>query len=71
MREGRLMLTKRIIPCLDVTLDEAGGCVVKGIEFEDLRRAGDPVELAKSIIGKVLMNWFSWTLPHPMRAVIP
>ncbi len=47
MRKGRLMLTKRIIPCLDVTLDEAGGCVVKGIEFEDLRRAGDPVELAK------------------------
>ena len=41
------MLTKRIIPCLDVTLDEAGGCVVKGVEFEDLRRAGDPVELAK------------------------
>ncbi|KAF5423241.1 MAG: cyclase [Candidatus Methanocomedens sp.] len=41
------MLTKRIIPCLVVTLDEAGGCVVKGIEFEDLRRAGDPVELAK------------------------
>jgi len=30
-----------------VTLDEAGGCVVKGIEFVDLRRAGDPVELAK------------------------
>ncbi|KXS42415.1 MAG: hypothetical protein AWU58_1488, partial [Methanohalophilus sp. T328-1] len=24
------MLTKRIIPCLDVTLDEAGGTVVKG-----------------------------------------
>lgn len=47
MREGRLMLTKRIISCLDVTLDEAGGCVVKSIEFEDLRRAGDPVELAK------------------------
>jgi len=45
--EGTPMLTKRIIPCLDVTLDEAGGCVVKGIEFEDLRRAGDPVELAK------------------------
>ena len=41
------MLTKRIIPCLDVTQDEAGGCVVKGIEFVDLRRAGDPVELAK------------------------
>jgi len=41
------MLTKRIIPCLDVTLDEAGGTVVKGIEFVDLRKAGDPVELAK------------------------
>lgn len=41
------MLTKRIIPCLDVTMDEAGGCVVKGIEFVDLRQAGDPVELAK------------------------
>lgn len=47
LTEGRRMLTKRIIPCLDVTLDEAGGCVVKGIEFVDLRRAGDPVELAK------------------------
>ncbi|MDF1558188.1 MAG: imidazole glycerol phosphate synthase subunit HisF [ANME-2 cluster archaeon] len=41
------MLTKRIIPCLDVILGEVGGCVVKGIEFEDLQRAGDPVELAK------------------------
>ena len=41
------MLTKRIIPRLDVTLDEAGGTVVKGIEFVDLRKAGDPVELAK------------------------
>jgi len=30
-----------------VTLDEAGGTVVKGIEFVDLRKAGDPVELAK------------------------
>ena len=41
------MLTKRIIPCLDVTLDDAGGTVVKGVEFVDLRKAGDPVELAK------------------------
>ena len=41
------MLTKRIIPCPDVTLDEAGSCLVKGIGFEDLSRAGDPVELAK------------------------
>ncbi|MBI2939737.1 MAG: imidazole glycerol phosphate synthase subunit HisF [Chloroflexi bacterium] len=36
------MLTKRIIPCLDVT----GGRVVKGTHFVNLRDAGDPVELA-------------------------
>ena len=41
------MLTKRIIPCLDVTLDKTGGCVVKGIEFVNLKEAGDPVQLAK------------------------
>jgi cyclase len=41
------MLTKRIIPCLDVTLDKKGGCVVKGTEFVNLREAGDPVQLAK------------------------
>lgn len=38
---------KRIIPCLDLLLDEKGGRVVKGIEFEELRDAGDPVEFAK------------------------
>jgi imidazole glycerol-phosphate synthase subunit HisF len=36
------MLTRRIIPCLDVT----EGRVVKGIQFKQLRDAGDPVELA-------------------------
>ncbi len=36
------MLAKRIIPCLDVT----GGRVVKGVNFESLRDAGDPVEIA-------------------------
>jgi len=41
------MLAKRIIPCLDVTLDESGATVVKGVHFVNLRRAGDPVELAK------------------------
>jgi cyclase len=35
-------LAKRIIPCLDVD----AGRVVKGVRFEDLRDAGDPVELA-------------------------
>ena len=40
-------MTKRIIPCLDTTLDEHGDAVVvKGIEFEHLKYAGDPVELA-------------------------
>jgi imidazole glycerol-phosphate synthase subunit HisF len=37
------MLARRIIPCLDV----AGGRVVKGIHFETLRDAGDPVEQAR------------------------
>lgn len=37
------MLTKRIIPCLDVK----DGRTVKGIKFIELRDAGDPVELAK------------------------
>jgi cyclase len=41
------MLTKRVIPCLDVVLGERGGCVVKGVEFVNLKNAGDPVELAK------------------------
>lgn len=37
------MLAKRIIPCLDVK----NGRVVKGIRFEELRDAGDPVEAAR------------------------
>jgi cyclase len=38
------MLTKRIIPCLDVK----DGRVVKGVSFVDLRDAGDPVEAARA-----------------------
>jgi imidazole glycerol-phosphate synthase subunit HisF len=37
------MLAKRIIPCLDVS----AGRVVKGVNFVDLRDAGDPVEIAR------------------------
>ncbi|SIQ92217.1 imidazole glycerol phosphate synthase subunit HisF [Pontibacter lucknowensis] len=37
------MLTKRIIPCLDIK----NGRTVKGVRFENIRDAGDPVELAK------------------------
>lgn len=40
------MLTKRIIPCLDIK----NGETVKGINFVDLRSAGNPVELAKQYV---------------------
>src|SRR3954471_19675487 len=40
---NKMGLAKRIIPCLDVT----AGRVVKGINFEQLRDAGDPVEIAR------------------------
>lgn len=42
------MLAKRIIPCLDVT----GGRVVKGVNFAQLRDAGDPVEIARRYDGQ-------------------
>ena len=38
-----MSLAVRVIPCLDVD----AGRVVKGVNFQDLRDAGDPVELAK------------------------
>ena len=37
------MITKRIIPCLDVR----GGRVVKGVNFEGLRDMADPVDMAR------------------------
>ena len=40
------MLKKRIIPCLDIK----DGKTVKGVQFEDLRIAGDPVELTKKYV---------------------
>lgn len=42
------MLTKRIIPCLDIK----DGRTVKGINFVDLKDAGDPVELAAAYAGQ-------------------
>ncbi|MEH6987019.1 imidazole glycerol phosphate synthase subunit HisF [Cytobacillus firmus] len=42
------MLTKRIVPCLDVK----DGRVVKGVQFVQLRDAGDPVELARFYDGQ-------------------
>ena len=42
-------LTKRIIPCIDVDLDENGEpAVYTGVHFEDLEHTGDPVEMARA-----------------------
>ena len=46
------MLTKRIIPCLDVK----NGQVVKGIKFKDHEVVGSIIELAKNIMMRELMN---------------
>ena len=51
------MFTKRIIPCLDVN----NGRVVKGINFVNLRDAGDPVEIAAAYDKACLL----YTSPSP------
>ena len=43
------MFTKRIIPCLDVK----NGRVVKGVNFVDLKDAGDPVEIARGMMEEI------------------
>jgi cyclase len=44
-----MVLTKRIIPCIDVDLnDEGEAAVYTGVNFEDLQYTGDPVEMAKA-----------------------
>ncbi len=67
--EVKEKMTKRIIPCLDTTFDEQGkAVVVKGIEFEKLRYAGDPVEtvlwLQLTASGSMRMleakRWCNW-----------
>ena len=52
------MHTKRIIPCLDVK----DGRVVKGINFVELRDAGDPVSVEKLTAKQVPMSLFFWIL---------
>ncbi|WP_415381369.1 imidazole glycerol phosphate synthase subunit HisF [Halosimplex sp. TS25] len=43
-----MALTKRIIPCIDVDLDDEGNAAVyTGVNFEDLAYTGDPVEMAR------------------------
>jgi len=44
-----MTLTKRIIPCIDVDIDEDGtAAVYTGVNFEDLAYTGDPVEMAQT-----------------------
>jgi imidazole glycerol-phosphate synthase subunit HisF len=62
------MLAKRIIPCLDVK----GGRVVKGIQFVDLRDAGDPVEaaLAYDAQGADELVFLDITASHENRKIM-
>ena len=57
------MLAKRIIPCLDVT----GGRVVKGVNFVELRDAGDPVEIAAIAVMSLVLSFIA-TLYPAMKA---
>ena len=62
------MLKTRIIPCLDV----ADGRVVKGVNFVDLRDAGDPVEAARAYdaAGADELCFLDITASHEERAII-
>lgn len=62
------MLTKRIIPCLDVK----EGRVVKGTSFVNLKDAGDPVELAKlyNVEGADELVFLDITASHEKRGII-
>ena len=62
------MLTKRIIPCLDVK----GGRVVKGVSFVNLIDAGDPVEIAKAYDeqGADELTFLDITASHEERGLI-
>jgi cyclase len=62
------MLTKRIIPCLDVK----AGRVVKGIKFLDLKDAGDPVEVARAYDreGADELCFLDITASHEQRDII-
>lgn len=62
------MLAKRILPCLDVK----AGRVVKGVNFVDLRDAGDPVELAQAYndAGADELVFLDITATHEDRGII-
>ena len=58
------MLAKRIIPCLDVR----DGRVVKGVNFVQIRDAGDPVELARYYSDQGADEIVFWILQPPVMA---
>src|SRR5687768_4759167 len=62
------VLTRRIIPCLDVK----DGRVVKGVQFVDLRDAGDPVEAAKAYdaAGADELYFLDITASHENRGIL-
>ena len=62
------MLAKRIIPCLDVK----DGRVVKGVQFLNLKDAGDPVEIAKkySEQGADEITFLDITASHEKRNIM-
>ena len=62
------MVAKRIIPCLDV----AEGRVVKGVNFVDLRDAGDPVQIAQAYdaAGADELCFLDITATHDNRGII-
>ena len=62
------MLAKRILPCLDVN----AGRVVKGVNFVDLRDAGDPVELAQAYneAGADELVFLDITATHEDRGIL-
>ena len=57
------MFKVRVIPCLDVK----DGRVVKGVNFVDLRDAGDPVEAAIAMMPPAPTNCASSTSPRPTK----
>lgn len=63
------MITKRIIPCLDIK----DGRTVKGIQFENIKDAGDPVELASEYArqGADELVFLDITATHEQRKTFP
>ena len=66
------MLSKRIIPCLDCDLQVPEGRVVKGVEFKQIRYAGNPVELATKYYeqGADEIVFLDITASHERRSTI-